>query len=142
MGDDAFDSDAGADGLTGCYAERRTDRDQRRCGLLREGRDRRPAWLDANKNGIQDAGEAGVSGVTARLVDADGNVVATATTDANGNHLFDGLTPGQYRVDFDLGTLPAGFAVTTMDAAGSTDTDSDANPGTGETTTTLESGET
>ena len=60
--------------------------------------------------------------------------MATATTDANGNYLFDGLTPGQYRVDFDLGTLPAGFAVTTKDAAGSTDTnDSDANLGTGRT---------
>ena len=95
------------------HAERRADRDQRRCGLLREGEIGDRVWLDANKNGIQDAGEAGVSGVTARLVDADGNVVATATTDANGNYLFDGLTPGQYRVDFDLGTLPAGFAVTT-----------------------------
>ncbi|MCW5614304.1 MAG: carboxypeptidase regulatory-like domain-containing protein [Rhodocyclaceae bacterium] len=144
VGDDAFDSDAGADGLTGCYTlsagQTETSVD---AGFYEKAEIGDRVWLDANKNGIQDAGEAGVSGVTARLVDADGNVVATATTDANGNYLFDGLTPGQYRVDFDLGTLPAGFAVTTKDAAGSTDTnDSDANPGTGETTyTTLESGE-
>ncbi|MCP5240234.1 MAG: carboxypeptidase regulatory-like domain-containing protein [Zoogloeaceae bacterium] len=95
------------------HAERRADRDQRRWGFYEKAEIGDRVWLDANKNGIQDAGEAGVSGVTARLVDADGNVVATATTDANGNYLFDGLTPGQYRVDFDLGTLPAGFAVTT-----------------------------
>jgi protocatechuate 3,4-dioxygenase beta subunit len=55
-------------------------------------------WLDTNKNGVQDTGEAGVSGVTVKLLDSNGNVVATATTDANGNYLFKDLVPGNYSV--------------------------------------------
>ncbi len=53
-------------------------------------------WNDANGDGIQNPGEAGISGVTLELVDANGNAVdsdpatagvqaTTVTTDANGN---------------------------------------------------------
>lgn len=54
-------------------------------------------WSDANRNGIQDAGEAGLANVTIGLYnsgsngifgDSDDSLVATATTDANGNYLF------------------------------------------------------
>ena len=31
-------------------------------------------WLDTNKNGVQDAGEAGVSGVTVKLLDSAGRI--------------------------------------------------------------------
>jgi serine-aspartate repeat-containing protein C/D/E len=101
-------------------------------------------WYDTDKDGIQDAGEAGVEGVRANLVNSAGSIVATQLTNASGEYLFTGLTPGDYRVDFDLTTLPAGYVVTTKDAAGSTDAnDSDANVTTGQTTyTNLESGET
>ena len=44
-------------------------------------------WADCNNNGLQDAGEAGVPGITVKLLDASGNVVATTLTDINGNHL-------------------------------------------------------
>jgi len=101
-------------------------------------------WLDANANGVQDSGEAGVRDVLVKLYDAGGNVVATQSTNAGGEYLFTALTPGDYRVGFDLATVPAGYSVTTQDAAGSTDAnDSDANVLTGLAPyTTLESGET
>ena len=51
-------------------------------------------WLDANKNGVQDAGETGVANVKVILLDAAGNATgATATTDANGNYSFTNLKP-------------------------------------------------
>ena len=62
MGDDAFDSDAGADGLTNCYTlsagQTETSVD---AGFYEKAEIGDRVWLDANKNGIQDAGEAGVS---------------------------------------------------------------------------------
>ncbi|WP_157603413.1 SdrD B-like domain-containing protein [Spirosoma telluris] len=45
-------------------------------------------WKDTNKNGIQDAGEPSLSGVTVELRDANGTLIATAATAANGNYIF------------------------------------------------------
>ena len=46
-------------------------------------------WLDADGDGVQDAGESGIAGVTVELYDAAGiTLLATATTDANGNYIF------------------------------------------------------
>lgn len=45
-------------------------------------------WFDANTNGVQDAGEAPIGGVTVNLYDASGALVATTLTDAGGNYLF------------------------------------------------------
>jgi hypothetical protein len=69
-------------------------------------------WYDENANGVQDPNEVGIQGVTVELwrVDNSGDgyvgtaddgtlaVFATATTDHNGNYLFDGLQPGAYVV--------------------------------------------
>ncbi|MCX6926675.1 MAG: SpaA isopeptide-forming pilin-related protein, partial [Verrucomicrobia bacterium] len=64
-------------------------------------------YRDWNGNGIQDAGEEGISGVTVQLYkDVNGNGVydagdtlaGTTTTDANGNYLFNGLLAGNYVV--------------------------------------------
>jgi hypothetical protein len=41
-------------------------------------------WLDSNKNGRQDPGEAPIAGVTVTLHDAGGTQIASAVTDANG----------------------------------------------------------
>jgi uncharacterized repeat protein (TIGR01451 family) len=62
-------------------------------------------WLDSNKNGLQDAGEPGLAGVTLTLsgptghsvTDNAGNPVNPVTTDATGKYLFGNLP-----------TLPAG----------------------------------
>lgn len=55
-------------------------------------------WEDLNGDGIQDLGEPGVSGAMVELLDSGDNVVDTAVTDADGEYLFEGLWPGQYRI--------------------------------------------
>ena len=105
-------------------------------------------WIDADHNGIQDAGEDNVSGVKVylldsngdRMKDAGGNDIST-DTNASGEYIFDGLAPGTYSVEFDLTTLPAGYAVTTA-GQGTDETGSDADETTGKTTqVTLAAGE-
>jgi protocatechuate 3,4-dioxygenase beta subunit len=99
-------------------------------------------WLDLNRNGVQDAGEAGVSGIKVILLDAAGNAVGTpATTDANGNYSFTNLKPGTYSVQFDKASLPANYIFTGADQGGNDAADSDANVTTGKTAqVTLASG--
>jgi protocatechuate 3,4-dioxygenase beta subunit len=59
-------------------------------------------WNDLNGNGIQDADEPGMQGVTAILVDGSGNELNRMVTDENGLYLFEGLEPGTYAVKFDI----------------------------------------
>lgn len=60
-------------------------------------------YLDANGNGRQEAGEAGVRGV--RVWGADGEVV---TTDAEGRFSFRDVLPGTHAIRLDTLGLPAG----------------------------------
>ena len=69
-------------------------------------------WEDLNGDGVQDAGEPGISGVTVTLRDSNGDVVGTDVTDANGNYGFDNLGADTYTVEVDDTTLPAGVAPT------------------------------
>jgi protocatechuate 3,4-dioxygenase beta subunit/uncharacterized protein YuzE len=95
-------------------------------------------WLDRDRDGVQDAGEPGVAGVTVQLLDADGNVVGTTTTDGNGNYLFTGLEPGSYSVRFDHSTATtAGIAGYAPGGAGTDPlVDSDVTTTSGTTGTT------
>ncbi|CAG0123806.1 partial Serine-aspartate repeat-containing protein D, partial [Rhodocyclaceae bacterium] len=96
-------------------------------------------WEDKNANGVQDAGEAGIAGVTVKLLDAGGAVLSTMTTDANGNYLFSNLTAGDYKVQV---VTPTGYSASPKDAGGNDSTDSDIDPSTGQTiVTTLIAGE-
>jgi len=45
-------------------------------------------WEDDNDNGVQDAGEAGLSGVMVSLYNATGTLMATTSTNATGNYRF------------------------------------------------------
>lgn len=45
-------------------------------------------WFDTDNDGIQDADETPIPGVTVELYDQNGNLLATAVTDANGNYYF------------------------------------------------------
>ena len=96
-------------------------------------------WNDVNANGIQDAGELGIGGVTVDLYDGGGNFIATTTTAADGSYGFTNLIPGDYYVDF---TTPAGYDPSPQDQGGDDTVDSDADTTSGETAvTTLTSGE-
>ena len=60
----------------------------------------------------------------------------STVTDADGLYLFAGLPPGEYFVEFDLATLPAGYVVTFQDQGLDDAVDSDADPVTGVTAAT------
>jgi serine-aspartate repeat-containing protein C/D/E len=53
---------------------------------------------DPIRNCIFDPGEKPISGVTIRLYDVGGNLIATTLTDNNGFYKFDNLAPGTYMV--------------------------------------------
>ncbi|RME95347.1 MAG: hypothetical protein D6772_13310, partial [Bacteroidetes bacterium] len=86
-------------------------------------------FLDEDADGIQDAGEPGIEGVTVMLLDENGNMLDQTTTDANGFYEFTGLEPGDYIVKF---TAPAGFEPSPANQGGNDAVDSDADPVTGE----------
>jgi uncharacterized repeat protein (TIGR01451 family) len=65
---------------------------------------------DADGDGILDAGEAGLAGVTVELKDAGGSVLETATTAVDGNYAFTGLEGGTYQVRQSL--LPGSVSTT------------------------------
>lgn len=69
---------------------------------------------DVNGNGVRDAGEPGLSGVTIRVTDA-GGVVRTATTDAAGAFSFTALPAGAFVVSE---VVPTGFTQTAPAAPG------------------------
>ncbi|WP_020471274.1 SdrD B-like domain-containing protein [Zavarzinella formosa] len=75
-------------------------------------------WNDVNNNGIQDAGEAGISGVAVVLLDTSNNVLASTTSGANGIYEFSNLLPGNYQVrlsssNFRAGGVLEGYASST-----------------------------
>lgn len=84
-------------------------------------------FLDANKNGLQDADEVGVKGVTVTLF-SGGVAIATTTTDAQGSYLFTGLKAGTYVVGF---TEKPGFDFTKANVGNNEAIDSDADVVTG-----------
>jgi hypothetical protein len=87
-------------------------------------------WNDADKDGIQDAGESGIGGITVTLYAADGTtVIATTVTDKTGYYAFNNLPAASYIVGFT--NTPEGFVFTTQ--TNGTGTGSDANPSTGKT---------
>ena len=58
-------------------------------------------FLDANGNGVLDAGEGFIPGIVVSLI-LDGTVVATTTSDSTGYYEFTDLEPGTYTVSIDV----------------------------------------
>ena len=89
-------------------------------------------WHDADKNGIQDNGESGVSGVTVQLFyngACSGSSASTVQTNSGGYYIFENLNQGTYSIKF---TPPTGWMFTTQHASGSANwNDSDPDPATG-----------
>ena len=67
-------------------------------------------WLDTNNDGIQGPDETPLAGIQVQLVDMGGNVIATATTAADGHYIFSSDTTRSsttseiYSVPFDFST--------------------------------------
>ena len=69
-------------------------------------------WLDIDGDGIKDVSETGIANVEVALKDQYGTPLAYAVTDASGNYLFTGVSPGtDYYIEIS-GGLPAGFVRT------------------------------
>lgn len=82
-------------------------------------------WNDLNHNGLQDAGESGISGVTVRLYHGNGILLKEMTTTVAGLYGFGALDPGTYIVEF---VLPSDFKVTLQNVGNNDDLDSDIDP--------------
>lgn len=69
------------------------------------------AFFDRNGNGHRDFGEVALAGVTVQLINPDGEVVATTTTDSNGRYRFTQFREtGSYQVQV---VVPSQLQVTT-----------------------------
>ena len=144
--DDAADSDAdrtsGASGETGFLASDEEDMSLD-AGFFIPVEVGDTTWVDANGNGIQDAGEAGLEGVTVTLYDSNADTVVTTdaegnpitgstTTNPDGSYLFDNLRPGDYYVVFDVSTADPKYLATYPNEGSDDTADSDADRATGE----------
>jgi len=58
------------------------------------------AWDDVDGDGVQDANEGGLEGVTVQLLDSSGNVLSTTITGSGGFYYFSGLGAGTYEPVF------------------------------------------
>ena len=54
--------------------------------------------VDLDRDCVQDPGEAGIAGVKVELLNAQGTVIATTSTLADGSYRFENLEPGVYAV--------------------------------------------
>lgn len=77
-------------------------------------------WNDRDQDGVQDAGEPGIQGVTVNLLWAgpDGifgngdDETFSTVTNSSGFYQFTGLPSGEYQVSIDTTTLPTGYSQT------------------------------
>jgi len=96
-------------------------------------------WLDSNNDGVQDMEEDGVEGVTVYLRDEHDMIIDSTLTGIDGLYEFTGLIPGEYSVQFVWPDSVNGVPVAPVDPdQGGDDTlDSDADTGTGITSTII-----
>ncbi|MCP4343578.1 MAG: hypothetical protein GY799_33055, partial [Desulfobulbaceae bacterium] len=87
-------------------------------------------WLDTNEDGVQGGGEPGIADVTVNLRDITDELISTTITDSSGYYGFNGLSPDDYVVEFEL---PEGYAFTSQGQGIDDITDSDADVSTGKT---------
>ncbi len=88
------------------------------------------AWLDNDADGIQDAGEPGLAGVTVRIYGAGSNLLAETTTGTDGNYSFTNLFSGAYFLEF---VAPADHVIAPRDRGGDDALDSDIDSDAGRT---------
>lgn len=88
-------------------------------------------WIDTDGDGIQDAGEAGVAGVTVSLYTSGGVLITSTTTDADGLYYFNVNPNTDYQIrldntaDFQSGGPLANYNPTLANQGGNDAIDSD-----------------
>lgn len=83
-------------------------------------------WDDLDNNGVQDAGEPGLSDVNIKVRrDTDGKIITSTTTSSSGNYIIEDIPSFNYRIEFDI---PAGYTTAIPDnTADNIDSDIDEN---------------
>ena len=125
-GDEALDSDADVamDGMTEpVVLTSGEDNEDLDAGIYEPASLGDFVFLDEDGDGIQDPEDDGIEDVTVNLLDEDGNVIATTTTDENGFYEFTDLTPDTYSVEF---VTPDGLTASPANQGSDDAMDSDA----------------
>lgn len=128
-GNDATDSDADATtGKTATFAVNSGKSDNTiDAGQFQTAGLSGVVWLDQDSDGKQDPSEPGLGGVTVTGIYAgpdgkfgtgDDLTLTPTITGPGGNYAFTGVPPGQYKINVDTTTLPAGVTVPTFDNDG------------------------
>ena len=137
-GDDNKDSDAGIFGRTATTILNPGENDPTwDAGFYRLASVGDYVWKDTNGNGVQEAGEEPMYGISVSLFKSDSTPMGSTTTDASGHYSFTSLPPGDYYLTFQA---PAGYSFT-QDNQGSDCLDSDAGVDGKTAAFTLTSGE-
>ncbi len=102
-------------------------------------------WWDIDNDGIQDAGEPGIPGVTVELL-KNGNLYKTTTTDATGKYEFTALAADNYTVrilaaEFGAGGTLENWTASPQDQGTDDAVDSDGDPTTHDAAVILGAGE-
>lgn len=79
-------------------------------------------WNDSNGNGMRDGGEQGVEGVTVNAINAEGDIVASTISDADGNYVIDYLGRDAYFIQIEE---PEGYLLSLANAGNDDSIDSD-----------------
>jgi PKD repeat protein len=87
-------------------------------------------WNDYDADGIQDAGEPGIPGLTVQLFNATNAMVGNTTTDTHGYYSFSDFLSGLYSIQF---VLPQHYRFSPQHQGTDVTMDSDANRSTGRT---------
>ena len=134
-----IDLDNGPDPATGGDPDNTTVEPQWDAGMFFPNTIGDRIWEDQNRNGIQEAGDTGISGVTVRLYQPGPNgsigggddvLVGTTTTNGSGLYQFTGLPNGEY---FVVVTPPTAAWLTSPTGVGADDAvDSDGTAGAGD----------
>jgi hypothetical protein len=85
-------------------------------------------WFDHDRDGMQDAGEVGLDGVTVKLLHASGTEVAADITGPNGYYSFQGRCAGSYRVVVQTDGVLAGLVPAPVNTGSNANLDSNQNP--------------
>lgn len=87
-------------------------------------------WSDLDGDGMQDAGESGIAGITVNLYAITGALIATVTTGADGLYLFTNLPAGSYYLQF---VAPDGLTFSPTQGNDEYEIDNKAAPESGQT---------